>query len=188
MSLVALHCPACGGPITDSVARCTYCGVAIERDQPAPAAQYTSLWFVSFGRVGPSNRPRVAGVLVKYGIAAEVAAQLVAAAPSEVQVGAHYDRARELKNELVESGVTANIDERKVAVVVEPDRAVVLDAIGPNKAKVIFALREYVELDIGGAKQLVEAAPCKLSEPLAATRAQAFLAALVAAGATAHLE
>jgi uncharacterized OB-fold protein len=189
MTLVALECPACGAPLKSARGTCPYCGATIERE----GTTYEQVEYVYFhlARVGPSNRAGVARTLIRLGLSPEAAEHLVATSPSEVALGPRSKAAWIDEKVLFEAGASGTYEYRMVEVAIEPPHppcTVRLEAVGPHLAKVLLTLREFVDLDIQGARDLLHEVPCVLGPPLAFERAQQFLAELVAAGATARLE
>ena len=65
--------------------------------------------------------------------------------------------------------------------------AVVLDSYGDNKIALIAVVRAETDLGLAGAKGLVESAPCVVGGERTRGEAERLVAALVAAGGTAHV-
>jgi large subunit ribosomal protein L7/L12 len=65
---------------------------------------------------------------------------------------------------------------------------VILSAIGPNKIRVIKAVRELTNLGLKEAKDLVEGAPKPVKEGVSKEEAEAAKAKLVEAGATVEIK
>src|SRR5206468_3649108 len=115
------------------------------------------------------------------------AERLVASAPCEVVVWEETTGAHALREALAEAGAAASIEERAIVVpppIVLPDRAVILEREGADKLAVMKVVRSTLDLGLAEVKDLVDGAPCMLVEALEGTRAAAFVAALIAAGAS----
>lgn len=192
MPLLALRCTGCDAPLdapgSGPVSTCRFCGTShVVAWEGAPKPRTKTVHVVSIQRVGPSNRARIADLLRTVArLASEEAASLVAQAPCAVAAWDDESAATALRDALAEAGVVADVTAREVAVhapVVQPDLAVLLDAIGPSKIAVLKVVREHLDLGMAEAKSLVEGAPCVLTLAMEGGRASAFVAALRDAGA-----
>lgn len=67
MSVIELRCTSCNGPLDASLGpllECGYCGAALLIQVHSGGAPTETLYTVTVGRVGPSNRARVAAALL----------------------------------------------------------------------------------------------------------------------------
>jgi ribosomal protein L7/L12 len=155
---------------------------------PLVASPAHELFVVMLGRIGPSNRPRVAQIVSACAhIPVSEAVALVAAAPCEIPFGHDDGRAYDLKHQIIEAGGNAQVEKRFVIAPILPNREVQLDAIGPQHVAVIKVVREHLDLGMTEAKHLIDSAPCVLVKSLEGGRAQLFYDALLHAGASARL-
>jgi ribosomal protein L7/L12 len=194
MKIVELSCPRCGAPVDASEGRaltCRYCGASLvaqplEKSQPARTRE---TFVVLLGRVGPSNRARVAKLLAEHANLTEhEATSLVARAPCELVTYDEPSSAARLAHQIEEAGASAEVETRIVEIPappILPDRDVLLEDVGPSKVSVMKVLREHLSVDLGEAKQLVDGAPGVVVERLEGTLAIALRDALEAAGARA---
>jgi ribosomal protein L7/L12 len=195
MSLVEVSCPRCHAPVDvpsgAETTKCRFCGASL-RDASAPPAKTRIVAAVMLERVGPSNRARAWDVLTKIGGLAPADAQhVVESAPCEAVVLEQWELAEELGRVLRAGGVGARVEERQIVIpapVVLPERSVHLDAVGKDRPAVMKIIREHVDCGMLDAKAMVDRAPCVLVRAREGTRAAAFVDALTAAGALAHLD
>ncbi len=189
--LLELRCTRCSAPLsapTGSPVVCRYCGASfLVQQEPAPADRKETR-VVSLDRVAPSNRARLAALLVRRAALPEAEVESsVARGPGDLVDWEDGVRADALHRELVESGAGATVRTRVVEIPrpnILPTAAVLLDAVGPNKHRVEMLIHEHSGLSLAESKSLVERAPCVAVEALEGGRATAFRDALVGAGAT----
>jgi len=147
---------------------------------------------VKLGRVGPSNRARVAHELVRMADLSPADAEaMVLRAPCEVVTWADPHRAEALRDEIVLAGAEATIEERTVELppaILVPARDVTLEDAGKNAVAVMKVLRDRLGVGLADAKQLVQSAPVRLAQAMEDPQATALRDALIAAGARATAE
>src|SRR5690349_7693408 len=118
MATIGLRCTSCGGPLTAAhagIVKCPYCAASVV--VRGAGGRTVDHHVVRLARVSISNREGIARVLVEHvRIDAAAAAQLVLAAPCEVLASEDANRARLLRNALVEAGASAEIEIREVPV------------------------------------------------------------------------
>jgi len=189
MTITELRCPGCSAPVDPSLGRavrCPYCSASLVV-QASAAATRRETFVVRLVRVGPSNRARVAKLLVaSVRLAEDEAHALVARAPCEVVTWEEPDRAEFLCEQLVEAGAEATVETRVVEIPappVLPARDITLEDVGPNKVAVMKVLRDHLSVELPEAKRLVESTPRLLVEGWEGARATAFLEDLRAVGA-----
>lgn len=196
MTLLELRCTRCDAPLEASsgaVLTCRFCGATMERASAALAPQVPvrEVFFLKVGRIGPSNRPRVAKAISDYArMPLEAATKLVASSPCEIGFERDSDTASITAREIIEAGGEADVESRFIAgepIVILPNRSVSLDDAGPHHVAVIKVVREFIDLGMAEAKHLVDSAPCVLTKSMEGGRAKTFHDALVEAGATARI-
>lgn len=144
--------------------------------------------FVTLEVVGPSNRERIAELLVAD-LALEPAAAnaIVGELPADLGAWKRANIAADVCARLEAGGAIAHVGMRIVETPRLPARNVMLDAAGPQSIMVIKLIREHLSIGLKDAKDLVDAAPSELARALDGTRAQKLREALTAAGATVRL-
>lgn len=198
MTLVELRCPSCNAPVDPSAASiltCRYCGATMEHTPSIVSGRTPvghTVYFLKLGRIGPSNRPRVAKLLNEtVSMKIDVATKLLETYPNEIPFDIEETRAKNVATQIIEAGGQAEVVDR---FVVDhyidpplPEKIVHLDAAGAHHVAVIKVVHEFMELGMLDAKALVDSAPCVLTKSMEGARAKSFQAALVAAGATARI-
>jgi ribosomal protein L7/L12 len=194
MTLVELRCTRCNAPVeasSDAVLTCRYCGATMERRPVVamPTAPGHLVYFLKIGRIGPSNRPRVAKVISVHASMSEAAAaKLIETYPSEVPFDREETRANHVAQEIIDAGGQAEVESRYIpGAPMLPGRRISLDAAGPHHVAVIKVVHEYLDLGVLEAKHLVDSAPCVLTDAMEGGRAKSFHDALVQAGAVARI-
>jgi ribosomal protein L7/L12 len=193
MTLVELRCTRCNAPVeasTATVLTCRYCGATMTREPAVvmPAVQGHLVFFLKVGRIGPSNRPRVAKLISECAsMPLEAAAKLIASSPCEIPFDREETRADNVASQIIEAGGQAEVESRFVGAPILPSRAVHLDDAGSHHVAVIKAVREYLDLGMLESKHLVDSAPCVLTKSMEGGRAKLFHDALVQAGASARI-
>ena len=194
MPLVELRCPRCQAPVeagAGPILRCGYCSASLLLRAPSPDATRTE-HTVKLGRVGPSNRARVARELTRMADLSPADAEaLVLRAPCDVVTWTDPHRAEALRDEIVLAGAEATIEERTVELppaILVPARDVTLEDAGKNTVAVMKLLRDHLGVGLSDAKQLVASTPVRLAQNLEDPRATALRDALIAAGARATVD
>jgi ribosomal protein L7/L12 len=194
MTLVELRCTRCDAPVEASsatVLTCRYCGATMAREPavgiPASSPGHIA-YFLKIGRIGPSNRPRVAKLISEHAsMSIEAAMKLVETYPNEVPFDREESRARDVASQIIDAGGQAEVVDRWAGDPILPSRAVHLDDAGPHHVAAIKVVREYLDLGMLEAKHLVDSAPCVLTKAMEGGRAKSFHDALVNAGASARI-
>lgn len=145
-------------------------------------------YFLKIGRIGPSNRARVAKLISECtSMTLDAALKLVETYPSEVPFDREETRAQNVATQIIEAGGQAEVVDRWAGDPILPSRGVSLDAAGAHHVAVIKVVREYLDLGMAESKQLVDSAPCVLTKAMEGGRAKSFHDALVQAGANARI-
>jgi ribosomal protein L7/L12 len=144
-------------------------------------AARTETWFSLVLRVGPSNVERIVALLgERLSLEPDAARSLLSRRPCELEVGTDESKARTLARDVIHAGGQADIAHRTVEL---PQVSVFLEEVGGNKLAAIVAIRQYVDLSIQEARQLVERTPIMVVESMEEPLALELVAALQKAGA-----
>lgn len=155
--------------------------------EPAPGPEPTGERFdVVLTAVGWKKIDVVRAVREITGCGLKEARDLVDSAPHTVKAGVAEDDAEAIRRQLIEVGASAEL--RRVAGSPSSgEHDVFLQSFGSHKIAVIKLVREYLNLGLKDAKDLVESAPTLLKAGASKAEAAAIQKGLVEAGATVEI-